>query len=100
MNNKSRTHTHPYPHIHPFARQSQTDCLTPSAEESGLLETGQQEAKEHYHQSTKAGGTEHTSQPELEIWETILEEGEVLFIPAYWWHRLTALDNAISLNAW
>ena len=96
---------HPYPYIHPFARQAQTDCLAPPAGKVGSPIVGAEEplraaAKPPAHQRTKEGRPDSTTQPELEIWETILEEGEVLFIPAYWWHRITALDNAISLNAW
>jgi cupin-like protein len=32
--------------------------------------------------------------------ECILEEGEMLFIPAGWWHQVYSLDLAISVNFW
>jgi len=32
--------------------------------------------------------------------ETILEPGDVLFIPAFWWHHVTSIDVAISINYW
>jgi len=33
--------------------------------------------------------------------EVVLEPGDVLFIPAYWWHEVSSLDDAcISLNCW
>jgi Cupin-like domain len=32
--------------------------------------------------------------------ETILEPGDVLFVPAYWWHHVISLDVAISINYW
>ena len=32
--------------------------------------------------------------------ETILEPGDVLFIPAFWWHHVTSIDVAISVNYW
>jgi Cupin-like domain len=32
--------------------------------------------------------------------ETILEPGEVLFLPAFWWHNVISLDSAISVNYW
>jgi hypothetical protein len=32
--------------------------------------------------------------------EVVLEPGEVLFMPAFWWHHVMALDPAISMNYW
>ena len=32
--------------------------------------------------------------------EAILEPGEVLFVPAFWWHHVMSIDVAISLNYW
>ena len=32
--------------------------------------------------------------------ETILEPGDVLFVPAFWWHHVIAVDVAISINYW
>lgn len=32
--------------------------------------------------------------------ETILEPGDVLFIPAFWCHHVTSIDVAISINYW
>lgn len=33
--------------------------------------------------------------------EVILEEGEILYLPAYWWHQVTSLgDVNINLNTW
>jgi Cupin-like domain len=33
--------------------------------------------------------------------EAILEEGEILYLPAYWWHQVTSLgDVNINLNTW
>ncbi len=32
--------------------------------------------------------------------ETILEPGDVLFIPAFWWHNVISIDVAISINYW
>jgi hypothetical protein len=30
-----------------------------------------------------------------------LEEGEVLYLPAYWWHEVVnGLENSISINLW
>lgn len=32
--------------------------------------------------------------------ETILEPGDVLFLPAFWWHNVISIDVAISINYW
>jgi hypothetical protein len=32
--------------------------------------------------------------------ETILEPGEVLYIPQFWWHFVLALDLCININTW
>lgn len=32
------------------------------------------------------------------IYETVLEEGDILYMPHKWWHRAETLSNAISLN--
>jgi hypothetical protein len=37
----------------------------------------------------------------LKAREVILEEGEILYLPAYWWHQVTSLgDVNINLNTW
>jgi hypothetical protein len=32
--------------------------------------------------------------------EFVLEPGEILYIPPFWWHHVTALDENISLSFW
>jgi hypothetical protein len=32
--------------------------------------------------------------------EAVLEPGDVLFLPAFWWHNVMSLDAAISVNYW
>lgn len=32
--------------------------------------------------------------------EAVLEAGEILFLPAFWWHGVATLDFSISLNNW
>src|ERR1700730_8950656 len=32
--------------------------------------------------------------------ETVLEPGDVLFVPAFWWHHVISIDIAISVNYW
>ena len=29
-----------------------------------------------------------------------MQEGEVLFIPAKWWHQVQALSNSLSFSYW
>ncbi|MCX4247325.1 cupin-like domain-containing protein [Paraliomyxa miuraensis] len=36
----------------------------------------------------------------VEIKETVLEPGDLLFIPRFWWHHLRSLENSISVNHW
>lgn len=40
------------------------------------------------------------SQLAAPCFEVILEPGDVLFIPAYWWHHVIAMDVAVSINYW
>jgi ribosomal protein L16 Arg81 hydroxylase len=30
----------------------------------------------------------------------VLEAGQSLFIPRFWWHHVTALEPAVGLNFW
>ncbi|MDZ8110290.1 MAG: cupin-like domain-containing protein [Nostoc sp. DedQUE12a] len=32
--------------------------------------------------------------------EFILQPGEILYLPPFWWHRMTAVDDNISLSFW
>ena len=34
------------------------------------------------------------------IQEAVLAPGEVLFIPQFWWHHVTALELSININTW
>jgi hypothetical protein len=34
------------------------------------------------------------------VLETTLEPGDALFLPRFWWHHLTSLERAISINHW
>jgi hypothetical protein len=37
---------------------------------------------------------------EVEYWEAVVEPGDLLFMPAYWWHQVTALEMSVSVNYW
>jgi hypothetical protein len=71
----------------------------------------------HFHQlkpGSKNSGSPHVSSLDLvtsgfnidlsrldaPCFETILEPGEVLFLPAFWWHNVISIDVAISINYW
>ena len=32
--------------------------------------------------------------------EFIINPGEMLFLPAYWWHQVYSIDLAVSMNIW
>jgi hypothetical protein len=63
---------------------------------------------------SKNSGTPHVSSfdlvaPDFNIdlarlgaccFETILEPGDVLFVPAFWWHHVVSIDVSISINYW
>jgi lysine-specific demethylase 8 len=63
---------------------------------------------------SKNSGTPHVSSLDLVIsgfnidlsrltapcLETLLEPGDVLFIPAFWWHHVISIDVSISINYW
>lgn len=34
------------------------------------------------------------------IYEAVLEPGDVLFIPTFWWHFVQSLEPSISVNSW
>lgn len=35
---------------------------------------------------------------QLTCHHAVLEEGDVLYIPAFWWHQVSALSNGVSVN--
>ncbi|KJE91396.1 hypoxia-inducible factor 1 [Capsaspora owczarzaki ATCC 30864] len=66
---------YPYPVHHPCDRQSQVDFDNPDLARFPRFS-------------------------ELHGWECILEPGEVLYIPAYWWHHVESLTDSVSVNFW
>jgi lysine-specific demethylase 8 len=71
----------------------------------------------HFHQlkpGSKNSGSPHVSSLDLvtsgfnvdlsrldaPCLEAILEPGDVLFLPAFWWHNVISIDVAISINYW
>lgn len=32
--------------------------------------------------------------------ECVIDPGEILFLPPYWWHQVESLDTAVSINFW
>lgn len=41
---------------------------------------------------------QHPRFAEATCYQTILEPGDLLFLPAYWWHHMRSLDLAISIS--
>jgi ribosomal protein L16 Arg81 hydroxylase len=37
---------------------------------------------------------------EARAWEGVLNPGEILYLPARWWHQVRSLQDAISVNFW
>jgi hypothetical protein len=37
---------------------------------------------------------------EVEYWEAVVGPGDLLFMPAYWWHQVSSLDVSVSVNYW
>eukprot|EP00732_Lithocolla_globosa_P002095 Lithocolla_globosa_v1_NODE_1266_length_2718_cov_8.714608.p1 type:complete len:364 gc:universal NODE_1266_length_2718_cov_8.714608:1891-800(-) len=37
---------------------------------------------------------------ELEMWEVIVEAGDTLYIPPFWFHYVQALELSVSVNVW
>ncbi len=38
---------------------------------------------------------------DIDVYDIILEPGDVLFVPKHWWHFVTSLDSiTISVNSW
>ncbi len=36
----------------------------------------------------------------LEVLGTVLEPGELLYIPSLWWHQAASIDTSVSINLW
>jgi hypothetical protein len=37
---------------------------------------------------------------DAQAYESVIEPGEMLFIPIHWWHQVFSLDKCISVNMW
>jgi lysine-specific demethylase 8 len=37
---------------------------------------------------------------QAEYWEAVVMPGDMLFMPAFWWHQVSAPDLAVSVNYW
>ena len=37
---------------------------------------------------------------QAEYWEAVVLPGDLLFMPAFWWHQVSAPDLAVSVNYW
>jgi len=73
---KEHFHLHLFPDAHPKARKSQVDSDAPDMERFPLFR--------------------HLGPP---FWEGVLEPGDGLQIPAFWFHETESLDPSISVNS-
>jgi hypoxia-inducible factor 1-alpha inhibitor (HIF hydroxylase) len=74
----------PFPLDHPGDRQSQLEI--PAAQEGGL-------------RLPPTNGDRFPNFPRRE-YACTLEEGEVLYMPAYWWHQIESLTDNVSMTWW
>ena len=37
---------------------------------------------------------------DVEYWEAVVWPGDLLFMPAYWWHHVSSQDVSVSVNYW
>lgn len=81
-----------YPSLHPFYRQAQRDLM---GEEEDL------DAREVFIPAATAEENQKEGCCTLELFESILEEGDVLYMPPHWFHRVTSLSSpSFSINSW
>jgi hypothetical protein len=72
---------------------SRFDLLKPGSKNSGTPHVGSLDL-------VTSGFNVDLSRLDAPCLEAILEPGEVLFIPAFWWHHVMSIDVAISINYW
>ncbi|KJE93403.1 hypothetical protein CAOG_08762 [Capsaspora owczarzaki ATCC 30864] len=88
-----------YPRLHPSHRQSQVNWMHP-------------EPAKFAHFMVNRRGYEEPSQPGDEpvyhefglfgppAYDVTLEPGDTLFLPPFWFHRVIAVDDSISVSMW
>jgi hypothetical protein len=87
-----------YPAIHPAHRSAQLRVRTVNSAEPPI----DSEATSAHSATTSGPAAQHPPpQHLLEAMEVVLEPGEVLYIPAMWFHQVETLDElAVSVNVW
>jgi hypothetical protein len=87
----SFTYTGLYPSLHPYFRQTPLDVYN---DESDSLLSSLASS------SSPSSGRSLVGQRVPVLYEVTLNPGDVLYLPPFWLHRVTALDVSISVNAW
>ena len=70
---------------------------------SSLLRAGEKNSESPHVSSldlVAPGPTVDLTRLSAPSFEAVLEPGDVLFLPAFWWHNVMSLDAAISVNYW
>jgi len=68
---------YPFPRIHPLWHKSQADFDQPDMSTFGRYTASN-----------------------VQAYEVVLEEGDILYIPPYYWHHVEALTPSVSLSPW
>jgi len=71
--------------------------------QSGFLYPYPKDSVMYYLSFVDCDNPDFDTYPELRKarpWECVLEPGEILYLPARWWHQVRSLEHAISVNFW
>lgn len=84
---------YPYPNLHSFRSQSQVDFKTRQSIDGRARASGRLPDLDDNHDL-------YPDFRNVTAYEAILSPGEILFIPAFWFHRVVTEDTSIAVNTW
>ena len=98
---------YPFPVHHACDRQSQVDVFSQGAWPAcgGLipLSSLEDEAAQSVRIFAANGGADAARFPRFgaaTAYEALVHPGEMLYIPCYWWHHISSLEETVSLTFW